>query len=392
MTVGRLIEKPAARAQLLAAIAALPAGEKLHLPRLRDCLVSQADIIGGIEGLIAAGLLDRVTLRPPVKAATLKAQPKSALLPAGQALATILRDEAERRGLSITAASRQIFGNASQLSMMRTGTSRPVQQKTFDRAKAWLESPPSVKAEPAPRRRPARSLDPGIQLPPPRVAAKVVSGEDLANEICAAIDANPAICKTAFGLRLFNCRNGVETLRRSKTVRPATIAKVRAILADPPLRQERPPRATPARRRQDPTKKPDTPLMDLADRQAVKGARRAADVQRTAERTATELVDTGVDPSTQNAMVAGKMREILRRREDEARLVDPVEVAKTVLRKRFPAVFDATVQGGLEGRFIISGLRDGAGKALQLTVDELIAKAREVDPRAMEAVQERASR
>jgi hypothetical protein len=64
MTAVRLISRVDVLEQLLAAVAAVPEAVKLSIPALRDSLVSQADVLAGLETLVAAGELDRSTLRP----------------------------------------------------------------------------------------------------------------------------------------------------------------------------------------------------------------------------------------------------------------------------------------------------------------------------------------
>jgi hypothetical protein len=60
----RLIDRVDVLQQLLAAVAAVPAEGKLSIPALRDALVSQADVLEGVQTLVLAGELDRATLRP----------------------------------------------------------------------------------------------------------------------------------------------------------------------------------------------------------------------------------------------------------------------------------------------------------------------------------------
>jgi hypothetical protein len=116
------------------------------------------------------------------------------------------------------------------------------------------------------------------------------------------------------------------------------------------------------------------------------GSRHSAAVARGREQQAAALVDAGKDPSKQSSTVANQMREIIRRRADEARAADPIEQAKLALRKRGRIVFDASVDGGRKGRFFVSGQNHPeTGKRLQLTEAELIALARRVNPLALRA-------
>lgn len=115
----------------------------------------------------------------------------------------------------------------------------------------------------------------------------------------------------------------------------------------------------------DPTQKPDTPLMDMKDRQVTRGYQHAAAVRRGQEAEAARLVDAGVNPSTQGSLTANLMRAIIIRRGDEVRVADPIEQAKTRIRckARLP-VFGAEVTMGEEGKgrfFIGNRLVDEAG-------------------------------
>lgn len=105
--------------------------------------------------------------------------------------------------------------------------------------------------------------------------------------------------------------------------------------------------------RRDPTQAPDLPLTELRDRQVLSGHRHAAAVRRGREQSAAALVDAGVNPASQNSMVCAQMHAIVRRREEEARLADPVEQAKTIIRQRGWVCFAAVISGGPKDKFYI---------------------------------------
>ena len=88
------------------------------------------------------------------------------------------------------------------------------------------------------------------------------------------------------------------------------------------------------RKLRDPTKPPETPLMDLADRNSSRAQREFAARRRGQEAEAARLLDAGVDPASQSSFTANLMRSIQRRREDEARQADPVEQAKIKIRRK----------------------------------------------------------
>lgn len=102
--------------------------------------------------------------------------------------------------------------------------------------------------------------------------------------------------------------------------------------------------------RRDPTQPPETPLMNVRDAQVRRGFRHAAAVNRGHEQAAAALVDAGVDPASQNSLMSARMRAIIGRRESEARLSDPIEQAKTIIRRRRYSVFNAEVTLGEAGK------------------------------------------
>lgn len=373
--------------RLLPLVTALPAGEKLHIGSLARALApTQAQVIAAIAELVESGQLDRRTLRPPRTGRT------------GAELAEEMIAEGARRGLSICAVSLTAFGNASQLYIMRK-SERPVYGKTLAKIRAWLAAPPAA-IEIAPEREPMRPPEAGKEeaggeqrarptldgraraahappaSEPPRVSSRErepkagakapsapdahVSGADLATMLDSAIAAH-GLSKAQVGRHLFKMTSGVEQLRRVAQPQGKTVARVRAFVADPPvdaLRSRAPlgDRRFAANRqpRRDPTEKPDTPLLDAADRQRLNGQRYHAAIRRGQEREAAEALDAGVDPSSvKGTFKANTMRQIQRRREDEARQTDPLEQAKIALRQRGRVVHAAEVTGGPAGQFMV---------------------------------------
>jgi hypothetical protein len=101
----RLIDQAGTRARLFEAIAAVPAGVKLSIPALRDALVSQADVLAGLQSLIAEGLLDPATLRPVAPASVEPPPPRP---PTGAELADRLAEHCTMHGLSLGRAMRHL--------------------------------------------------------------------------------------------------------------------------------------------------------------------------------------------------------------------------------------------------------------------------------------------
>jgi hypothetical protein len=407
--MSRLIESPAAERQLLAAIAAQPEGAKLSVPRLRDALLNQADVLGALHRMVGDGRIDAQRLRP-VKRPGLGAGHLSGDEPA-RPLFDALVAEARRRGLALEAVSLAIWDNKARIYALRDA-GPTVRNVTADKVRAWIADKPAeapAKREPAATlpRSPApelaitiipsgRKARPYCQQPgscvagikgPCRIchakpstspavealAPEKVTGASLAAEIDALIERTGANRGRVSNL-LFDSGTGIERLREARRPKAETVEKVRLFLDHPPADLF----AAPALSRRDPTQKPDTPLMDAADRQRLNGQRHHAANKRASESVAAKLVDAGADPSKQNSMVGSQMREIQRRRAEEARQADPVEQAKIALQRKGRSVYAADVAGGKAGHFHVSGKRDPSGRLLDLTPAALIAEAERV--------------
>jgi hypothetical protein len=108
------------------------------------------------------------------------------------------------------------------------------------------------------------------------------------------------------------------------------------------------------------------PLTELRDRQVTAGHRRVAAVRRGQEHEAGKRLDAGL--TGRNSVERTLMASIERRREQDARLADPIEQAKAILRKRYSPVVGAEVVDGPKGHFVV-------GRKL-VTEKELLAMAR----------------
>jgi hypothetical protein len=172
MSGERLISRPDILLLLRAHVAAVPPGQKLHIPALRDKLISQADVLKGLETLVATGMLERDTLRPPVAPppAVRRLRPeRSPKAPTGAEIYRQIVDEAERRGISTGRASRELFGNPTQLHALKAGTRRAAARKTRDRVALWMTNPP---AQPEPEPQPEPESQPQPTSTPPRMNGK----------------------------------------------------------------------------------------------------------------------------------------------------------------------------------------------------------------------------
>jgi hypothetical protein len=166
--VTRLLDQPKVRGRLLNVVAAVPAGVKLSIPRLRDALVDQGDVVAALQHLVDQGLLDRATLRPPIKempstrsktkrsyAETKAALKAAAERPTGAQLYERMMTIAASLELAPSTVSRKAFGNSNQLASMAKGTTRPVHHSTLEKAEAWIAA--AAKQEPLPPKSPAPS-------------------------------------------------------------------------------------------------------------------------------------------------------------------------------------------------------------------------------------------
>jgi hypothetical protein len=216
-----------------------------------------------------------------------------------------------------------------------------------------------------------------------------MAGADLAKEVDAFL-ASSGMGKTRFGWLVFKSPSGVEHLRNKRNVLPVTIEKVRSFIANPPadamtrkvhptkprkqkvdLKVNAPPIIpTPpiqldgpvVRREGDPP--PSREKLDLSHRQQSDAKRSAS--YKEAERMLNEGIPEGKASSVH---VRFAMRAITVERERAAREADPIEQAKTVIRRAtHQMVVGAEIMDGPKGHFYI-------GRRL-VTKSELLAEAR----------------
>lgn len=423
----RLILRTDVLSQLLAAITGVPAGQRLHIPALRDALVNQGDVISGIETLIAAGELDPATLRPPKQPAggrgSIAKRNRSpdrnwGDRPTGIELAERLDAEGKRRGLKPVEICRQVFGNAVQLWSLRKGP-RPVTRSTLLKAEAWLARAPAALpdgnatqafphagngGEEPPKREPeaestppsaptelgcrsaapvqeARTKESAAALPksngsaPAKSAAEpsgspppptlpllgITTGPELF-DLLIAVGKERGLSILAVSLAVFQNRGRIYSVRSTEgLVRKSTIDRAVAWLRSTPAcpaapAQPRGPARHRAQRARDLTSQPIDPALELADKQRLNGQRHQAAIRRGQEREATAKLESGEKPK--NSFERSLMSGIERRREDEARLADPVEQAKLALQKRYAPVCSMAVHGGDPALFMVGSRKD----------------------------------
>jgi hypothetical protein len=376
----RLALTPLAEEQLLAAIAAQPERAKLSIPRLRDALVSQADVLDLMQCLVAAGKLDRATLRPVSRGAraplgdrrfrenrpsVTKLPPAREFRPTGAELFKRIIAEVERRAITRRQASVEIFGHASQLSTMQDNRSRAAAGKTLEKVEAWLASS-SAEA-------PQVAEEPAVSLLPPPAPEPQPTGAELAAELDALI-AEHGLSKTKVSVHLFKAKGGIEVIRRRRTVKPVTIDRVRSLLADPPLgalRRERkargvlpPPALTKAEHQQ---------YHRRPRQNGSKFERTAATARKGATSEAKALLERDPDATHgRNGVVTGALNALKAQQAAEERQADPLEQAKLALQRKGRTVYASSVVGGPNNRFVVSGL------GTEVTPAALIAEAERV--------------
>lgn len=148
----RLINRTDVLQLLLSAVSAMPPGAKVSIPRLRDALIDQGDVIHGLEMLIAAGELDRTTLRPPVKVEEPPAAEHSEVSPereTGRSLEAALLAYIGRHDLSKTAVARHLFGGPSGITTL--GSSAHPRNATIAKVRGFVSAAPPEQLKRVPR-------------------------------------------------------------------------------------------------------------------------------------------------------------------------------------------------------------------------------------------------
>jgi hypothetical protein len=401
----RLIASPEVRpwalGRLLVAVRAAPAGQKLSIPALRDALVNQADVLDGLQALIRDGKLDPATLRPPgtlpptlpLPSEEDSARSREATRAVGTGrhatdepsapLVAALVAEGERRGLSRRATSIAVFALKCRLDAISAHAM--VRKATADKIRAWIADKP-VEA-------PAKRESAVILPPPPTPEPAIVHlppGPGLEPSPCELLRAIEAflagsgISATAFGKAVNGDAALVKGIRDGRSPRRKTIAKIRALIADPPasllnVRYRASRRAAAAAAPRDPTQKPDTPLMDARERYETANRRRTAGVNRAVGREAERRLNGEEIGRKVTPAVRGAMQMIQDREAAEHRQTDPVERAKLALQRKGRVVHSALIHGGRKDRFMVGGQRDPrTGRLKELTPAELIALAEKV--------------
>jgi hypothetical protein len=192
--------------RVLRRVAMLPAGEKVPVGAIaRELKLTQAAVLCRLQKLVDTGLLDARTLRPPVT---------------GETLAKELAHHCKLHGLSSARVGLHLFHARNGIGRLRvTYQPRP---ETIAKIRAFLASPPSddVRVQPSGG---------------PRVADNGgITGAELADQVEAVI-AEHNLSKRKVGELIYSNGHGVDLLRGAGRPHKATIEKVRAFLANPPI-------------------------------------------------------------------------------------------------------------------------------------------------------------
>jgi hypothetical protein len=139
----------------------------------------------------------------------------------------------------------------------------------------------------------------------------------------------------------------------------------------PKVRRQRP-------SRRDPTAPPDNPFLDIAERERMLAARASQARKRTVRAEAQRALDAGKTTSDvpKRADLRGAMVELTANAEAQRRANDPVEQAKSYIRRRTgKAVFGAEVTLGDagKGKFVVG--------RITMTEKELFAYAKRLEAR-----------
>lgn len=390
---------------LVPLVDARPDGAKLDVAALVRALTpTQADVVAAIRELVEAGALDPQTLRSPSVGASVLAPEPNALhenrdvtpasdagereaggestpppasnppapvsglaeRPTGAELAAALESYARQHDLALTRVGRHLFAGAGAVG--RLAKIRRPYDDTVAKVQAFLVGPPPAELK--------RQQSGG-----PRVTNNGgVTGAELAAELDAII-ARHGLSKVTVGQFLFHRGGGVETLRQSAFPRRETVAKVRALVADPPLDKLRPKRrakakaAAPPRAAAPVTLEPWTPRKPAAVDKPVRRVSAAVNTpaRRRLQAEAQKHIAAGTMAPAGNVRVV--QLAIQDRQKEQDRLADPFEQARSKLQ-RTKVVYCATVSGGRADRFIVSGCRREVTKAeiIALAAGELTCR------------------
>ena len=169
-----------------------------------------------------------------------------------------------------------------------------------------------------------------------------ITGAELAEEIEALIRRVPGLARRRIGPLVYGTPSGINKLRQKGRVTQVVVDRVRALIANPPPEAFSPP---PKARKQKPER------LSTAER----GWRIAAGMKKANRIKAEARIAAGLDARNAGAALRITQRAIERTMEQRARAHDPIEQAKTLIRRSGRVVYSMSVHGGPSDKFIISG-------------------------------------
>lgn len=233
---------------------------------------------------------------------------------------------------------------ASAAAPERPNEARPAfEQNTQEASGTAREAPGAVESTTAQRILDRASTPEPAPIAPPARAPRI-SGAELMAEVDAFIATN-GLSASRFSKLAFGRPSALREMRRTAVPIDSTIERARAFMANPP------PEAFAPRRTGRPR---GVSILPATDAQRVHRARIGGAVRRGINNRAQARIDAGLPPSLSSGANVKLAQETLIRQQVEIdRLADPVEKAKTVLRKRFAPVVNAEVVDGPAGKYLV---------------------------------------
>lgn len=209
-----------------------------------------------------------------------------------------------------------------------------------------------------------------------------MTGAELAAELDRLLQRTPGLSKRKIGLLVDTSFGGVEHLRKRKVVSQRIITRVRKIIASPPSSAftdygpKNPCQGDawyeahncdrPFYQGTDRYARPPEPRRGLSRSEKVVAGMKSANRRR-----AIKALDAGVNPNTAKpTWLKLAMMEVQKERNEAARLVDPVEMAKLTLRRERIIVYSLSIKGGPKDSYFVSCRRE------PVSADELVALAK----------------
>lgn len=230
-----------------------------------------------------------------------------------------------RSGFNRAEFGRMVFGYPGALSDLTRPKRKHPLPETIEKARRFMADNPDLKST-ANRQ-------------------SAVTGIELADEIDAFI-AEHGLSRQRVSHHVLGYGSAIAGLRKRSLPRPETVKAVRDFLADPGPLHDLVPMPFSARVRRA------APCSFAND--SVRFQRGAQLALRTNRLAAEAFLDSGKSAEdAKSVSLRIEARKVEERRRQEALRVNPIEHAKTLLRRRYPMVVNAEVVGGPKGKFVV---------------------------------------